>query len=86
MSFKTTKFHEILLSDFSGVALTNCFELLCRIFHFDQISKYKKVALLLESEVALKNCFSSKKKIEFPVKMHIYTLCPSLLQIFTKFC
>ena len=26
MSFITTKFHEILLSGFSGVALTNCFE------------------------------------------------------------
>ena len=26
ISFITTKFHEILLSGFSGVALTNCFE------------------------------------------------------------
>ena len=25
-------------------------------------------------------------KSAFPVKMHIYTLCPSLLQSFTKFC
>ena len=25
-------------------------------------------------------------KSEFPVKMHIYTLCPSLLQSFRKFC
>ena len=39
MSFITTKFHEILLSDFSGVALTNCNS---SIFHFGQISKLKK--------------------------------------------
>ena len=38
-SFKTTKFHEILLSGFRGVALTNCFS---SIFHFGQISKFKK--------------------------------------------
>ena len=38
-SFITTKFHEILLSRFRGVALTNCFS---SIFHFGQISKFKK--------------------------------------------
>ena len=38
-SFKTTKFHEILLSGFRGVALTNCFS---SIFHFGPISKFKK--------------------------------------------
>ena len=36
MSFITTKFHEILLSDFSGVVHANC------IFNFGQISKFKK--------------------------------------------
>ena len=67
MSFITTKFHEILVSRSSGVVLTNCFS---SIFHFCQISKFKKG-----------HC-SQKKKIEseFPVDMHIYTLCPSLLQ------
>ena len=39
MSFITTKFHAILLSSFSGVALSNCFS---SIFHFCQISKFKK--------------------------------------------
>ena len=39
MSFITTKFQEILLSGFSGVALTYCFS---SIFHFGQISKFKK--------------------------------------------
>ena len=38
MSFITTKFQEILLSGFRGVALTNCFS---GIFHFGQISKFK---------------------------------------------
>ena len=38
-SFITTKFHKILLSGFRGVALTNCFS---SIFHFGQISKFKK--------------------------------------------
>ena len=39
MSFITIKFNEILLSGFSGVVLTNCFS---SIFHFLQISKFKK--------------------------------------------
>ena len=39
MSFKTTKFQEILLIGFIGVALTNCFS---SIFHFCQISTFKK--------------------------------------------
>ena len=41
LSFITTKFPEILLSIFRGVALTlcNCFS---SIFHFRQISKFKK--------------------------------------------
>ena len=39
MSFITTKFQEILLSGFRGVTLTNCFII---IFHFGQISKFKK--------------------------------------------
>ena len=38
-SFITTKFHEILLSGFRGVILTNCIR---GIFHFGQISKLKK--------------------------------------------
>ena len=38
LSFKTTKFQEILLSGFRGVALTNCFS---GIFYFGQISKLK---------------------------------------------
>ena len=126
MSFSTTKFQEILLSGFRGVALTDYFS---SIFHFGQISKFKKGVIprkqwnqnflwicaskwyilhnnnLLSSfrGVALTNCFSSifhfgqmskfkkgvfpRKKMEskFPVDMHIYTLCPSQLQSFTKF-
>ena len=39
MFFITAKFHEILLSGFRGVALTNY---LGSIFHFGQISKFKK--------------------------------------------
>ena len=44
------------------------------IFHFGQISKFKKG-------------LTPRKKMEskFPVDMHIYTLCPSLLQSFRKF-
>ena len=63
MSFINTKFQEILLSGFRGVALTNCFS---SIFHFGQISKFKKGKL-------------QEKKMEskFPVDMHIFTLCPS---------
>ena len=39
MYFITTKFKEVLLSSFGGVALTNCFS---SIFQFGQISKFKK--------------------------------------------
>ena len=39
MSFITTKIHEILLSGFREIALTNCFS---SIFYFGQISKFKK--------------------------------------------
>ena len=72
MSFITTKYHAILLSGFSGGVLTNCFS---SIFHFCQISKFKKRV------IQRKNTES-----KFPVDMHIYTLCPSLLQSFRKFC
>ena len=72
MSFITKKFQDILFSGFRGVALTNCFS---SIFHFRQISKFKKSLI-------------QRKKMEskFPVDMHIYTLCPSFLQSFRKFC
>ena len=40
MTFITTKFQEILLSGFRGVALTNC--CFSSIFHFGQIFKFKK--------------------------------------------
>ena len=72
MSFITTKFQEILLSGFRGVALTHCFS---SIFFFRQISNFKKSVI-------------QRKKMEskFPVDMHIYTFCPSLLQSFRKFC
>ena len=72
MSFITTKFLEILLSGFREVALTNFFT---SIFHFRQISKFKKSV-------------TPRKKMEskFLVNMHIYTLGPSSLQSFTKFC
>ena len=45
------------------------------IFHFGLISKFKKGV-------------TPRKKMEskFPVDMRIYTLCPSLLQSFRKFC
>ena len=71
MFFTTTKFQEILLRGFRGVALTNC---VSSIFHFRQITKFNKSVI-------------QRKKMEskFPVDMHIYTLCPSLLQSFTKF-
>ena len=61
-----------LLSGFRGIALTNCFS---SIFHFGQISKFK-------------NGIIPRKRIEskFLVDLHIYTLCPSFLQSFTKFC
>ena len=63
MSFITTKFYEILLSGFRGVALTNCDS---SIFHFGQISKLKKGV-------------TPRKKIEskLSVDMHIYILSPS---------
>ena len=64
MSFIITKFHEIQLSGFRGAALSNCFS---SIFHFGQISKFKR------------GVTPRKKKTEskFPVDMYIYTLCPS---------
>ena len=63
--FITTKFHAILLSGVSGVVLTNCSS---SIFHFRQISKFKKGH----------TCSSQKKMIlKCSVDMHIYTLCPS---------
>ena len=67
MSFITTKFQEILLSGFRGVALTNCFS---SIFHFGQISKFKKGVIL-------------RKKIEskIPVDIHIYILCLSYYKV-----
>ena len=48
---------------------------LSSIFHFGQISKFKKGV-------------TPRKKVEskFPVDMHICTLCPSLLQSFRQFC
>ena len=63
MSFKATKFQEILLSGFRGVALKYCFT---SIFHFGQISKFKKSVK-----------FGEKKKSKFPVDMNIYTPCLS---------
>ena len=49
--------------------------MLSSIFHFGQISKFKK------------GC-NSKKKIEsrFPVDMYVDLVCPSQPQSFTKFC
>ena len=41
MSFINTKFQEILLSGFRGVALKTVLSILS-IFHFGQISKFKK--------------------------------------------
>ena len=63
MLYTPTKFHEVLSSGFRGVALTNCFN---RIFHFGQISKFKKGV-------------TPRKKMEskFPVDMRIYKLYPS---------
>ena len=57
MSFITTKFQEILLSANKENS---------SIFHFGQISKFKKGV-------------APRKKVEskFPVDMHIYTLFPS---------
>ena len=72
MSFITTKFQEILFSSFSGVVLTNCFS---SIYHFRQISKFKKG-----------HCSQNKRESKCHVDMHIYTLCPLLLQSFRKFC
>ena len=64
MSFTAKKFHEILLSGFREVALTNCFS---NIFHFGQISKLRKG-----------RNFERKKEIKielkFPVEMRICTL------------
>ena len=68
MSFITKKFHEILLSGFKGVVLTNWFR---SIFHFGQISKFKKGVtprILIETK--------------FPVDMRIYT---NMSFITTKF-
>ena len=62
MTFTTTKFHELLLSGFRGVVLTNGFS---TIFYFGQISKFKKGV-------------TPRKEIEskFPVDMRIYILYP----------
>ena len=57
-SFITTKFHEILLSGFRGVALTNCFS---SIFHFGQISKFKQAVIPRE-----------KNESKFTVDMHTF--------------
>ena len=73
MSFITTKFQEIMLSGFRGVALTNC--CFSSIFHFGQIFKFKKSVTPRK-----------KKESKFPVDECWYTLFPSLLQSFTKFC
>ena len=64
MSFITTKFHEILLSGFSGVALRT---VLSSIFNFGQFSKLKKKGII------------PRKKLEsdFAVDMRTYTLWPS---------
>ena len=40
MSLSTKRFSKILLSDFRGVAQTNCFS---SIFNFGQISKFKRI-------------------------------------------
>ena len=65
MSFTTTKIHEILLSGFRGVVLTNCFS---SISHFGQILKFVKGEIPRE-----------KIESKFPVDMHIYTICPEIL-------
>ena len=61
--FTTTKFKEILFGGFRGVALIIGFS---SIFHFGQISKFKKGV-------------TPRKKIEskLPMDMLIYTVCPS---------
>ena len=58
MSFITTKFQEIVFRTCANKKNS-------RIFHFGQMSKFKKGITL--------------KKIEskFPVNMHMYTFCPS---------
>ena len=72
MSFISTKFHEIRLSGFSRVVLTNCFS---SIYDCRRISKFKNGVFPI-----------IKMESKSPVDMHIYTLCPSLLQSFRKFC
>ena len=72
MSFITTKFLEILLSSFRGIALTNCFS---NIFHFGQISNFKKGVIPRK-----------KNEINFLwICISSHELCPSQLQRFTKF-
>ena len=71
MSFITTKFHEILTSGFSGVALTNCSE---KYLSFWSNFLVQKGALLPEKTIECK----------FPVDMHICTYCLSILQSFHK--
>ena len=63
MCFITTKFHEILLSGFRVVVLTNRFS---SIFQYGQISKFEKDV-------------TPRKKIEskFSVDMRLYAFCPS---------
>ena len=68
MPFITKKFQEILLSGLRGVVLTNCFS---SIFHFGQISKFKKGVI--------------PEKNESKSPLNIYMVCPSQLQSFMKF-
>ena len=62
MSLITTKFHEILLIGFSGVA--NCFNI---IFNFGQFLSSKRGITPRKKKI----------ESEFPVNMHIYTFSPS---------
>ena len=73
MSFITTKFHEILFLRFQWSC---AYEL------------WWVVSLILVKFLSSKRGIIPRIKIEseFPVDMHIYTLSPSLLQSFGKFC
>ena len=72
MSLSTTKLHEILLSGFRVVSLTNCF---ISILNFGQISKFKK------GRNSQKNIWI-KNSCEYAL---LYTVCSSKLQSLTKF-
>ena len=80
MSFITTKFLEILLSSFRGIALTNCFS---NIFHFGQISNFKKGVIPRKK---MKSISCGYAYLHMNYVLHNYNVSRNSIERFQRSC